>query len=257
MTGARLIAHQARYELKRFWRDPQAVFFTVALPVVFLVIFTTVFGNETLDERDGLKFATYYLPGIIALGVMSAAFVSLAIGLVDQRERGILKRLRATPLPPAAIIVSRAAIAVVLTLLITVILTLIGTMLYGVRIPASHVPGIVLTLAVGTVSFCCLGFALAGVVASSNAAPAVANMVTLPLQMISGIFFPVDQIPDAVLAVAKAFPVYHLAQGLLDGFDPNGPASGIDPVALAAMSAWGVAGLLVAVRTFRWQPRTA
>ena len=72
--------------------------------------------------------------------------------------------------------------------------------------------------------------------------------------MISGIFFPADQIPDAVLTVAKLFPVYHLAQGLLEGFDPNGAAGGIDPTALAVLAAWGVFGAVVAVRTFRWEP---
>lgn len=250
-----LIVHQVRYELLKFWRDPQAVFFTIALPVVFLVIFAAVFGNETLDDRSGLKVSTYYVPGIIALGVMAAAFVSLAIGLIEQRERGVLKRLRATPLPAGAFIASRAAIAVLLTALIAVILTLIGRVLYGVTIPSDRAPGLLLTLAVGTAAFACLGFALSGVVRSANAAPAVANMVTLPLQMISGIFFPVDLIPDAVLAVAKLFPVYHLAHGLLDGFDPNGPAGGIDPVALAVLLAWGALGAVVALRTFRWEPQ--
>ncbi len=250
----RLVVHRLRYELVKFWRDPQAVFFTIALPVVFLVIFAAIFGNETLDERSGLKVSTYYVPGIIALGVMSAAFVALAIALVEQRERGILKRLRATPLPAGAFIASRAAVAVLLTALIAVVLTLIGWVLYGVTIPSDRAPGLLLTLAVGTATFCCLGFALSGLVRSANAAPAVANMVTLPLQMISGIYFPADHNPDAVLAVAKVFPVYHLAQGLLEGFDPNGAAGGIDPTAIAVLAAWGVLGAAVAVRTFRWEP---
>ena len=251
----RLVVHQLRYDLVKFWRDPQAVFFTIALPVVFLVIFASIFGNETLDDRQGLKVSTYYVPGIIALGVMAAAFVALAIGLVEQRERGVLKRLRATPLPASAFIASRAAVAVLLTALLTVVLTLIGWALYGVTIPTDRAPGLLLTLAIGTATFCCLGFALSGVIRSANAAPAVANMVTLPLQMISGIFFPVDQIPDAVLTVAKVFPVYHLAQGLLDGFDRNGPAGGIDPTAIGVLLAWGAFGALVAVRTFRWEPQ--
>lgn len=255
MTGFALFAHQLRYDQTKFWRDPQAVFFTVAVPVVFLVIFAAVFGNETLDERQGLKVSTYYVPGIIALGVMSAGFVGLSIGIVEQRERGILKRLRSTPMPTAVFILSRAGVAALLILLITVILVAIGRVLYGVRIPTTSLPGVVLTLAVGTFCFCCLGFALSGVVRSANAAPAVANGIALPLQMISGIFFPVDQIPEGVLTVAKIFPVYHLAQALLDGFDPNGPVSGLDPTALAVMAAWGVAGLLVAVQAFHWEPQ--
>jgi ABC-2 type transport system permease protein len=250
-----LLRHQVRYDQIKFWRDPQAVFFTIALPVVFLVIFAAIFGNQTVDDRQGLKVSTYYVPGIIALGVMAAAFVSLSITVVEERERGIIKRLRATPLPPAAFILARASTAVVLSLLVAVVLTLVGRVLYGVTVPDSSVPGIVLTLLVGTACFCCLGFALSGVVRSANAAPAVANMIVLPLQMISGIFFPSDLLPDSVLQVAKVFPVYWLAKGLLDGFDPNGPPSGVDPAALAVLAAWGVAGLLVARRTFRWEPR--
>jgi ABC-2 type transport system permease protein len=250
-----LLRHQVRYDQIKFWRDPQAVFFTIALPVVFLVIFAAIFGNQTVDDRQGLKVSTYYVPGIIALGVMAAAFVSLSITVVEERERGIIKRLRATPLPPAAFILARASTAVVLSLLVAVVLTLVGRVLYGVTVPDSSVPGIVLTLLVGTACFCCLGFALSGVVRSANAAQAVANMIVLPLQMISGIFFPTDLLPASVLQVAKLFPVYWLAEGLLDGFDPNGPASGVDPTALAVLAAWGVAGLLVARRTFRWEPR--
>jgi ABC-2 type transport system permease protein len=253
MTG--FVRHQLRYDVRRFFRDPQAVVFTMALPIIFLVVFAAVFGNERLDARDGLRIATYYVPGIMALGVMSAAFVSLAIGLVEARERGSLKRVRATPMPAAAFIVSRALTAVLLTALTSAALVLVGWALYDVTAPTSRAPGLLLTLAIGTVCFCCLGFALAGIVHSASSAPAVANLVMLPLQMISGIFFPVDQIPDAVLAVAKAFPVYWLAQGLLDAFDPNGPAGAVNPTALAVLVAWGAVGLLVAVRTFRWEPQ--
>ncbi len=252
---SRFVVHRLRYELVKFSRDPQAIFFTIALPVVFLVIFAAIFGNNTLDGRSGLKVSTYYVPGIIALGVIAAGFTGLAIGVVEQRERGILKRLRATPLPPAAFIASRVAVAALLTVLIAVVLTLIGRILYGVTIPTDRAPGLLLTLAVGTAAFCCLGFALSGVIGTANAAPAVANMITLPLQMISGIFFPVDRIPGAVLTVAKLFPVYHLAQALLAGFDPHGPAGGIDGTALAVLAAWGVAGAAVATRTFRWEPQ--
>ena len=158
-------------------------------------------------------------------------------------------------MPAGAFIASRAALAVLLAALIAVVLTLIGRALYGVTIPSDRAPALLLTLAVGTVAFCCLGFALSGVVRTANAAPAVANMLTLPLQMISGIFFPVNLIPDGVLVVAKVFPVYHLAQGLLDGFDPNGPPGGLNVVALAVLTTWGALGALVAMRTFRWEPQ--
>jgi ABC-2 type transport system permease protein len=148
-----LVAHQLRYEFKRFWRDPQSVFFTVALPIVFLVIFAGIFGNDTLDSRQNLKVSTYYVPGIITLGVISAAFVGLAISIVEQRERGILKRLRSTPLPPRVYIAARAGTAAVLTLLVTAALVLVGRLAYGVRVPTGALPGLLVTLVLGTASF--------------------------------------------------------------------------------------------------------
>lgn len=251
----RLVAHQLRFEFKRFWRDPQSVFFTVALPIVFLVIFAGIFGNETLESRGNLKVSTYYVPGIVALGVMSAGFVGLAISIVEQRERGILKRLRSTPLPRGIYIGGRAGTAAALSLLVTVALVLVGRVAYGVRVPGAALPGLLVTLVLGTACFACLGFAVSGIIRSANSAPAVMNGIALPLQMISGVFFPIDQLPDGLLHVAQVFPVYHLAQGLLDGFDPAGPAAGFGWDHLAVLAAWTIAGLALAARTFRWEPR--
>jgi ABC-2 type transport system permease protein len=250
-----LVAHQLRYEFKRFWRDPQSVFFTVALPIVFLVIFAGIFGNDTLDSRQNLKVSTYYVPGIITLGVISAAFVGLAISIVEQRERGILKRLRSTPLPPRVYIAARAGTAAVLTLLVTAALVLVGRLAYGVRVPTGALPGLLVTLVLGTACFASLGFAVSGVIRSANAAPAVTNGIALPLQMISGVFFPVDQLPDGLLHIAEVFPVYHLAEGLLDGFDPDGPVAGFGWGHLAVLAAWTAIGLAVAARSFRWEPK--
>lgn len=252
----RLAGHQLRFEFKRFWRDPQAVFFTVALPVVFLVIFAAIFGNQTLESRGNLKVSTYYVPGIVALGVMAAAFVGLAISVVEQRDRGSLKRLRSTPMPPWVYIAGRAGTAAALSLLVTIVLTLVGRLVYGVRVPGSSLPGLLLTLAVGTACFACLGFGVSGLIRSANSAPAVTNMIVLPLQMISGIFFPIDQLPSLLLDIARVFPAYHLAQGLLDGFDPNGPAGGFGWGHLAVLAAWALVGLALAARTFRWEPRS-
>lgn len=251
----RLVVHQLRFEFKRFWRDPQSVFFTVALPIVFLVIFAGIFGNDTLESRGNLKVSTYYVPGIVALGVMSAGFVGLAISIVEQRERGILKRLRSTPLPRGIYIGGRAGTAAALSLLVTVALVIVGRIAYGVRVPGAALPGLLVTLVLGTACFACLGFAVSGIIRSANAAPAVMNGIALPLQMISGVFFPIDQLPDGLLHVAQVFPVYHLAQGLLDGFDPAGPAAGFGWDHLAVLAAWTIAGLALAARTFRWEPR--
>jgi len=99
MSAARLALHQLRFDQKTFWRNPAAVFFTVALPLIFLVIFSTVFGNEPIEELGGITTVTYYVPAIITLAVVSATMQSLAIALTIARENGILKRGRGTPMP--------------------------------------------------------------------------------------------------------------------------------------------------------------
>lgn len=141
MTGARLVAHQFRYDQKTFWRDPAAVFFTVALPLIFLFIFVTIFGNDSLQIRGReIKGSTYYLPGIITLALVFATFVNLAISLTSGRERGLLKRVRKTPLPPWAFMAGRIATSIVVTLALTLVLAVLGRLIYGVAIPGSTLP---------------------------------------------------------------------------------------------------------------------
>ena len=127
--------------------------------------------------------------------------------------------------------------------------------LYGVSVPGSTLPGMLVSLVVGAAAFCCLGVAFSSVIPNEDAAPAVVNAVVLPLYFISGLFFPVDEAPKWLTDLASVFPVRHLAEALLDAFDPRTTGVGIDVGHLAVVAAWGVAGALVAMRTFRWTPR--
>lgn len=253
MTDARLVAHQARYEVRAFVRDPTATFFTLALPVVFLLLFVTIFGSETLDS--GVDTSTYYVPGIAALAVVTATFVNLSITLTQQRESGILKRVRGTPLPPWVFLAGRLATAVLLGLLMAILLVALGRLLYGVAVPGATMVGFVVALVVGAAAFCALGVAVTAVVPTEAAAPAVANAVTLPLFFVSGIFIPAESIPDWLLAIADVFPVKPFADALFTAFDPRTAGLGLSPPDLAVVAAWGLAGALVAARTFRWTPR--
>lgn len=257
MSGAALLLHELRYDQKLFWRNPASVFFTVALPVIFLLIFATIFGDERVHLGSGAQIgvSTYYVPGIMALAIVSATFVSLAISLTQLREGGELKRLRATPLPTSVFIAGRVGSAFTVSVLMMAIVVAVGAALYGVEVPFERTPGILLTLVVGAGAFCCLGFALTAVIPTENAAPAITNVAVLPLYFLSGIFIPETEIPAGLLAVADVFPIRHLFHSLLAGYDPLATGAGIDWESLAILAAWGVAGLAVAVRTFRWMPR--
>ncbi|MEA2703731.1 MAG: type transport system permease protein [Actinomycetota bacterium] len=256
MNGIRLVLHQWRYDQKTFWREPTAVFFTVGLPIIFLFLFVSIFGNDPVDlGTETVKGSTYYVPGLVTLAIVSATTVNLAISVAMARERGLLKRLRATPMPPWVYMAGRVVTATIVSLFMTVLVTLLGAVVYGVEVPTSTIPALILTVIVGTAALCCLGFALTAAIPSENAAPAVANAVVLPLYFISGIFVPTDQIPKAMQTVASIFPVKHLFEALLTIYNPATTGSGLRPADLAVLAVWGVVGLLVAAKTFRWSPR--
>ena len=134
MKSARHVAHQFKYDFKVFVRNPAAVGFAVILPVIFLVLFVAIFKNESVKISPGrtIRGSTYYVSGILALGIMSATFVNLTIAMTISRERGILKRLRATPLSPGVFLASRILVSCTVALLLVVVLGVIGRVLYGV-----------------------------------------------------------------------------------------------------------------------------
>jgi ABC-2 type transport system permease protein len=255
MSALSMVSHQFRFDQKIFWRDPASVFFTVMLPVIFLLIFATIFGNDTIDERGGVKTTTYYVPAIITLAVVSATMVSLAIQLVEARENGILKRGRGTPLPAWVFIGGRIGNSIVVSVLMLVLLTGLGWAVYGVDVPWDRLPAVLVTLAIGAASFCCLGIALSAAIPSMEAAPAITNATVLPLYFLSGVFIPDSEIPDGVLHFSAAFPIRHFFEAFFTAFDPNTAGAGFEWGHLAVVAAWGAVGLLLAVRYFRWTPR--
>ena len=257
MNGLALAGHQFRYDQKAFWRNPASVFFTVMFPVVLLLIFGTVFGNDTVEVRGGIDTTTYYVPAIITLSVISATMQSLAMSLVIAREDGRLKRSRGTPMPPWVFIVGRVGNSIVVALMMLVLLAAIGGVLYGVAFPWDRLPQIVVTLVVGAAAFCCLGIALTAAIPSQDAAAPIVNALLLPLYFLSGVFIPDDQLPSGVIHFADLFPIRHFFEAFFDAYVP-GPGAGA-PISwgnLAIVALWGVAGLLLAVRFFRWTPRS-
>lgn len=257
-SDVQLLVHQYGYDQKQFWREPASVFFTVALPLIFLFLFSSIFGNNRVDLGGDhfVKTTTYLVPGIVTLAAVSATIVNLAITFTILREKGLLKRVRSTPLPPWVYLGGRVLTATALTVIMVVALTVLGRIVYGVAIPTKTIPGLLLTLVVGTAACCALGFALTSAIPSENAAPAITNAVILPLYFFSGIFIPEDKLPSAMKFVGSLFPVRHLFQAYFAAFDPASAAPGIEWGHLAVLALWGVAGGFIAVRTFRWTPHT-
>jgi ABC-2 type transport system permease protein len=250
----RLLAHQTRYELLTFARNRWARFSTLALPVIFLVIFVSVFGNKLIGPEH-VKASTYYVPGIAALAVLTASFSNLVIAITAQRELGVLKRRRATPVPAWILVAGRALASLVVSLLITAAVIAIGAVGYGVHIDLSGLAALALTVAVGSLAFACLGYAAATMIGSADAAQPTVLAITLPLSFISGVYIPSLQLPSTLRAIAEAFPLQHLVAAMSHGFLPGG--SGVAWGDLAIVAVWGVAGLAFALRRFRWTPAAA
>ncbi|MGH2953109.1 MAG: ABC transporter permease [Solirubrobacterales bacterium] len=255
MTVAQLAAHQFRFDQKTFWRNPASVFFTVALPLIFMVIFSTIFGGEEIEELGGITTTTYYVPAIITLAVISATMQSLAISLTVDRETGVLKRGRGTPLPNWAFFAGRIGNALVISVLMLIVVSAVGRIAYDVPVPWERLPAVLVTLAVGAAAFCSLGVALTAAIPSEDAAAPITNVAVLPLYFLSGVFIPETEIPDGVLSVADAFPIRHFFEAFFTAFDPNTVGAGFEWGHLAIVGVWGLAGFAIAVRAFRWAPR--
>jgi ABC-2 type transport system permease protein len=252
----RLCLHQFRYDLRAFLRNGQARFFTLALPVMFLVIFASVWGgHDTVEVKGGrLDTSVAYVPGIIALGIISASFVNLVITVTAQRETGVLKRRCATPMPAGAIIAGRALTAMTTALALTGILLAIGWIAFGADVPARTAPALVVTVLLGAAAFCCLGFALASVIRNEDAAQPITQATMLPLYFISGVFVAASVLPHWLVNVAAIFPVRHLAAALLTAYNPHTRGAGFAGTDLLILAAWGIGGLILALRRFSWLP---
>jgi ABC-2 type transport system permease protein len=244
-----LVWHQIRYEQLSFWRNPQSAFFTFVFPVVIITIFGALFrGGGTSSYFYGLSTLQYYVPTIAALSVLGSCYSQLAIVLAMRRQDGIIKRVRATPLPAWAYFLGLLAHCVVVSVVDVTLIVGVGR-LYGVPLP-SHWLAIAVTLVLGAASFCALGVGVASLIRNAEAAPSVVQLVLFPLVFISGTYLPIH---SALLnRISGLLPVRPFNQALLGPFAEH---TGFDWRSLGVLLAWGAAGACVAIFRFRWNPR--
>ena len=253
-TGALgMVLHQARYDLLGILRNGQARFFTLALPILFLVIFVSVFGNDTIDHT-GIKTSTYYVPGISALAIIASSFVNLVISVTTERETGVYKRRRATPVPAWVLVAGRTLTAIAVSMTVMTVVIVIGVIAFGVHVNVVAIPAIVVTALVGSATFCVLAYALTTRVTSEDSAQPVVQAVMLPLYFISGVFIPNVSLPTWLQHVAQVFPVQHLANALHNAFDPTVSGAAFVGGDIVTLLIWAAAGLVVALRRFSWMP---
>ncbi|MCB2222686.1 MAG: ABC transporter permease [Actinobacteria bacterium] len=252
----RLVAAQVRYQNRVFWRTPIGAVFTLAFPLMFLVLFNLLFhGTIQVAGRDPLTVAQFYAPSLAVFAAASATYTNLTVGTAIARDAGILKRFRGTPLPPWAYLAGRVGSAVWIAVLAVVLMLGVGVAAYGLEVRAAALPAAVVTFGVGAACFAALGVAMAGVAKSGDAAPALANFTILPLAFISDVFLPLDDPPRWLEGVADVFPLKHFARAFQDAFSPFTTGAGFRWSALAVMGVWAAVGAVIALRTFGWEPR--
>jgi ABC-2 type transport system permease protein len=193
-----------------------------------------------------------FVPGILAFAVVVVAYGNLAATLALQRADGVLKRLRATPLPPMLYLGGQVVSTVVTTLLISVATIALGGAAFGAFPRAAAIPQLLVVLTLGIACFAALGVAISAAIRTADAAGAITNGTYLPLAMVSGMFSVTLQLPGVVDAVVGAFPLKALADGLRSTYDPA--ASGLPAGDALVLALWTAVGLLIARRWFRWDP---
>ncbi len=253
MNDAALTVAQARHALKGFLREPRAFIFTVVMPLFLLVILNGIFRGKSSFFRLPVPFAVYYTPAIISYQIMLAGYSSLLITVTTERERGMLKRLRGTPMPSCVFLAGEIIRTVVVVAVTVVVLAAVGAGVYHVHIQAGTVAGLAVYTVAGTACMCALGLASTRVCVTTDAASAAGPFITLILGFISGVFIPAPVMPAWLLDVSKVFPLEHLARGLQRAFAVPG-STGITVTDLAVLVAWGAAGLAAALASFRWEP---
>ncbi len=253
MSSAALVFSETGLQLRIFFRSVVAAFFTLVLPLMFLVMIN-FFVPE--DPASPVPVAQYITPALAVFGMVTATFSNLAINTSMARDDGILKRVAGTPLPMWVHLLGRVLSAVVVGILSVTIMLALGWAIFDVVIPWSRMPLFTLLLFLGAATFSALGLALASVTPSARAAPALTNFVILPLAFISGVFFPLENAPEWLQTIARLLPLEPLASSAITLFTST---SAVDFPwgAIAKLLVWGAIGLFVALRFFSYEPAGA
>jgi ABC-2 type transport system permease protein len=241
-----------RTEQKLFWRNREAAFFTFFLPIIFFLIFGSIYGDSTIT-KEHIRAAPFLEAGMIGYGVASTAFAGLAITMVIRRESGVLKRIRATPLPPATYLLAVLISTFIVFLIEASLIVAIGRTLFDVAVPG-RLGSLLLALVIGAACFAAMGLGLTGFVRSAEGSSAVVNFVYLPMAIISGTFFTPKEYPGFLRAIADVLPLTYFTKVTRDVMVRNDHLWH-DTGSVAVLALWGVIGLVAAIRGFRWQPR--
>ncbi len=245
----RLYRRQLKWEQLLFWRSRESAVFVFLFPLLLFTLLTAVYNGRIY----GRPASWALLAGMLGYGAATTAFAGLALIIVARRELGILKRIRSTPLPPATYLVAVLTSIMVVFALQAVSLFVLGKVLKSTPWP-HNVVSLALALALGAAVFAALGLALTGFIRSLEGSSAIVNVIVLPMAFLSGSFGPTRHYPQALRAIGAVLPLKPLID-LINGIYLHGQQIWDRPRAVAILIAWGIFGMAVAIRKFRWEPR--
>lgn len=249
-------------EIKAFFREKASLIFTLAFPVMLLILFGSIFGGDNQVVK-GVRFVDYFVPGMIAAGVLASCFQNLAITIPIERDSGLLKRLRGTPMPKSAYFVGKIALVILLSFIQVILMLIVGLIFFGISLPASANQWLVFlgVFLLGIATCTLLGIAFSSVPKNGESGPAIVTPIALLLQFISGVFIAFMALPLWLQQVGAVFPLKWMAQGMRYAFLP-------DQAKLAEaghqwylgrgwliLGIWLVVGLVLCVTTFRWRTK--
>jgi len=271
-TPGTLVVGLARigYETRVYFRSPDTVFFTFLFPFIMLGIFTAAFsagGNlgTNPDGTGGVSVGAYYLPGMLAAGMLLSGVQNLAMDIAGEKSDGTLKRLGGTPLSPISYFIGKIGQVFVTATLQAALLLLVARFALGIDLPAFGDRWLVFlwVFLLGVITSAFVGIALSAVPRSGKSANAVVIPIVLVLQFISGVYLQFGSLPDWMQNLASVFPLKWMAQGMRSVFLPDTFAAveqnGVWDLTwvAVALGVWLVVGLALSLMTFRWIRRDA
>lgn len=249
-------------ELRQFFRDRESALFNFMLPMILLVIFGSVFANQSLGFED-VTFSQYFLAGMIASGILYTSFQNLAIAIPMERDDATLKRLQGLPMPKAAYFIGKAGMVFTAYVAQVIVLLVVGVLFFGINLPDTPVKWFTFAWVsiLGLLSCTLLGIAFSVVPKQGKGASAIVAPIVLVLQFTSGVFFIFNDLPSWMQTFASIFPLKWLTQAMRYVFLPDGAqvieASGSWELGMCALvlGLWTVAGFFIALKVFRWSAR--
>jgi ABC-2 type transport system permease protein len=248
----KLFRHELLAQLRLYRRSRELAFFTFALPIIMFFLLGSVYGNDRIKAEHNVRGADYLLAGMLGYGAIATGFAGLSIMLVIRRESGILKRLRATPLPAGTYVAALLVTTMLAYAIEAIVMIALGRIAFGTHL--KHPISLALALLLGIAAFTALGLALTTLIKSSEGSSAVVNAIYLPASFISGAFFSSHSFPQFLRAIADVLPLIYVIRLVRDVM-LRGAEIWNRPAAVAIVAGWGIVGAIVAARRFRWEPR--